>query len=79
MHRSPLFLLLLPMNILAPNESWAGSNAPEFLTARQLPSDAKVHPPERWSAIARWLDRLRALPGWRGIYDLLPRADAEVP
>ena len=41
--------------------------------------DQAGYPPERWSAIARWLDRLRALPGWRGIYDLLPRADAEVP
>jgi len=28
--------------------------------------------PARWPPVAAWLDRIRALPGWRSPYDLLP-------
>lgn len=34
--------------------------------------------PARWPAVAAWLRRLEALPGWRHPYDLIPKADAEV-
>jgi glutathione S-transferase len=29
---------------------------------------------ERFPAIVRWRDRLKSLPGWKGPYDLMPRA-----
>jgi glutathione S-transferase len=28
--------------------------------------------PTQYPAIARWLERLKSLPGWKGPYDLLP-------
>jgi glutathione S-transferase len=30
---------------------------------------------QTWPAIAAWRERMRALPGWAGPYDLLPSAD----
>ena len=29
---------------------------------------------ERYPAIMRWRERIAALPGWKGPYDLMPRA-----
>jgi glutathione S-transferase len=37
-------------------------------------SDELVWPLERYPAISAWLERIRALPGWKPPYELMPRA-----
>jgi glutathione S-transferase len=34
---------------------------------------------EKYAAIATWLDRVKALPGWKHPYDLMPRQPLRAP